>query len=92
MSSTNKKILVIFDFCETLVNFQTADHFVNYIFKKKPNLFGICVEILRKILKSFRLGSGALNKRLQLLKLKNLDYCYISFFAKQYFEEIYFKV
>jgi phosphatidylglycerophosphatase C len=88
MMSTNKKTLVIFDFCETLVNFQTADHFVNYIFQKKPSFFGICVEILRQFLKIFRLGSGDLNKRLQLLKIKNLDYGYINIFAKKYFEEI----
>lgn len=31
-----KQNLVIFDFCETIANFQTADAFVEFVLTKKP--------------------------------------------------------
>jgi HAD superfamily hydrolase (TIGR01490 family) len=65
-----KEIIVIFDFCETLVSFQTADSFTRQIFKRNLNLFGICVEFIRLVLEKARLNTGEVNKKLHLLKIR----------------------
>lgn len=71
---------VVFDFCETLVNFQTADAFVDYIIEQKKhnrlaflNFIGRVFYRLRIIALANKLIPGLnLSKRLKLYQLKGL--------------------
>ena len=44
----------LFDFCETLVTFQTADAYVHYIRRKTGNRRMILLDGLHRLLKTFR--------------------------------------
>lgn len=85
----------IFDFCETLVNKQTADDFVNFVLvqKETPNLY------LRRLylslidifdrLKFFIVlnkifGENSLEKGLRLFSLINLDEVYLNHLALKF--------
>ena len=73
----DKKTVAIFDFCETIVNFQTADPFVDFTSKKniRNKLIDIfCYFVARTPF------VNKMHKRLKLLKLFGL--------TKEYFEKI----
>ena len=82
-----KKIIAIFDFCETLVDFQTADVFVNELFKRHFSLFGFIVNVVRKLLFVLHLSSGEVNKKLELLKVRGLTLRDLENYLPVFFEK-----
>jgi phosphatidylglycerophosphatase C len=82
----NKKKLAIFDFCETLVNFQTADEYILYVARKeKINVKK--KEIIRRMLQRLRLLSGKRNKEFILEYIKNVDFDKLQRYSKNYTDE-----
>ncbi len=87
--------LVIFDFCETLVNFQTADSFVDFIIKKENYTKFRWVNILNKILTKTRFlavlnkFSPELNpsKRLKLFQIRGLAEAKVNQYAIDFYNE-----
>lgn len=92
--------VVIYDFCQTIVDFETADEFVNFIHIQentsrmekieKVRNFLIRTRLLYLIEKIIRIFSEtySLNKRLILLELKGMKKNKIDKYAKDYFEEM----
>jgi HAD superfamily hydrolase (TIGR01490 family) len=90
-----KTNLILFDFCGTLVNLQTADNFINFIRQNENNKNMNLKEYLRKILiktgimkvfKKIRIIN--FNKRIILWQIKNFDYDKLDQYAKRYYFEI----
>jgi len=87
--------LVIFDFCETLVNFQTADSFVDYIKEKekyeKYNWVNTVTKILiqTRILALISKISPELNlsKRLKLMQIKGISNKKVTEYAEKFYAE-----
>jgi HAD superfamily hydrolase (TIGR01490 family) len=87
--------LVIFDFCETLVNFQTADSFVDYIIDKENYNKFRWVKYLDKILIKTRIMTVVrkffpeLNpsKRLKLYQIKGISNDKINHYANEFYKE-----
>lgn len=92
----NKPYLAIYDFCETLVDFQTGDEFINFIEKKTGNKRIIRHESIRKnrpFSYFFKICDGYFdcckgnpNKLYILNELKGMSRKEIDFFAKEYYE------
>jgi HAD superfamily hydrolase (TIGR01490 family) len=86
--------IAFFDFCETIVNFQTADRFIKFCLngnKKKNTTNHFLYEILKKtkirrILAKI-LSIYSINKRLKLYKLKGISFERLDFLAKKYYIE-----
>lgn len=87
--------LVIFDFCETLVKFQTADTFVDYIIKKEKYYKFKWVAVLSKIATKLRI-LAVLNKlfpelnpskRLKLFQIRGIGQDKINSYAKEFYED-----
>lgn len=79
--------IVLFDFCETLVNYQTADYFVEYTLKKhnRGKMYYAIAElgVIKKLLgKHWRI-----KKKLHLLQMKGLSKQDIEDAAKEYYIE-----
>lgn len=88
--------LILFDFCETLIKFQTADKYVEYCREhlrtkrmRSVHQFTVMLEKLRffKAYNRIRKGNN-LHKRLILWQLKGIDKATCERMAKQYFEEM----
>lgn len=86
----------LFDFCETLVTFQTADAYVHYIRKETGNRRMILVNGIHRLLKTFRIialieritkRKFSINKRLVLYQLKGFSKQTLDMYAKRYYEE-----
>lgn len=93
---SNKKKIAFFDFCETLVDFQTADAFVDFVRKrtKNPKVMSQYrrISLLQKIglvgvLEKLTFHKLSINKQLVLSQLKGLDYSLLSILAKEYYEK-----
>jgi HAD superfamily phosphoserine phosphatase-like hydrolase len=90
------KKLVVFDFCETLVTFQTADKFVDFVIEKenykKYSLLNIIKEVLTKLrllaVVSILFPKLNLSKRLKLYQIKGVSRTTIDTLAIQYYNEI----
>ena len=87
--------IAIFDFCETLANFQTADAYVHFV-RDKMNLKTMkdkeCFRLLLEKTKVLFLLEkmsfvGSINKRLVLWQLKNIDYKTLDCYANEYYHE-----
>ena len=90
-----KEKVALFDFCETLVNFQTADAFVNYVREVKQLNIMHRKEKLQKLLRSIRLiqiverltgWRYSINKRIKLWQLKGLQCQELESLAFQYYQ------
>lgn len=89
------KTIAIFDFCETLINFQTADLFIEFIIKNENYYRYSWIVNFDKLLRSTRLlslfnkiyPSFNLSKRLKLMQLRGLSENIIFDNAKKYFSE-----
>ena len=79
--------LVLFDFCETLVNFQTADKFVDYCMERTGK--GALYKKIRKKnnIDNWLKKHWMLNKKLHLFCLKGLSSQNIDELAKDYYKE-----
>ncbi len=87
--------LVFFDFCETLISFQTADCYVDFcrerVHKFRMQLLQFVTEVLTylqffKIMNRF-IPNNTIRKRLILYQLKGLSYWELDRLAKVYYEE-----
>ena len=91
----NNRKIALFDFCETLANFQTADAFVKYVISKDyikiKKGFNYYLQILLFKLKIssilFHLGIN-INKFLLLNNLKGLNYELLSNEAEKYYKDV----
>ena len=85
--------VALFDFCETLVDFQTADAFVDYVRLQTGNRRMLILDSIQRILRRLRIigvveritPGHSLNKRLKLLQLKGQDYHTLLSFAESYY-------
>lgn len=92
----DKEKVVLFDFCETLVNFQTADAFVDYIrlesnykrmkIKENFRIFLVNTRLLYVFARIFPRSS--INKRIKLWQLKGMDNSIIEHYAESYYNNI----
>jgi HAD superfamily hydrolase (TIGR01490 family) len=80
----NKKILAIFDFCDTLIGMQTANRFVTLGYEKNKRFDTITNEFGRIALRKIRLLFGHRHKKWQLKQLKNLDVTTMDNIVKNY--------
>ncbi len=93
------KTLVIFDFCETLINFQTADRFIDFIIKNESYKKHKWVANLDSFLRKSKLLSlfnkfnkdYNLSKRLKLAQLKGISKEIVDRNALDYYESIIIK-
>lgn len=93
MIARNK--LVFFDFCETLIKFQTADKYIDFCRKrlhsKRMNLLQTITIVLTKsycfrIINRF-FPNNTIRKRLILSQLKGIEYVVLDNLAKEYYEQ-----
>lgn len=94
MSDNPRK--VFFDFCETLIRFQTADRFVDFCRKELRSNRMRRLQCATCLLTKLRLFSilnllshgwgGSVHKRLVLYQLKGIDYPILNRLGKAYFE------
>lgn len=89
--------VALFDFCETLANFQTADPFVDYVRESKQSKRMIFWERLKKLhdksrivglIEYFFFRNQSLAKRLKCYQLKGLSKLYLEKMAKCYYDEV----
>lgn len=90
-----KNKLFIFDFCDTLVSFQTADAFVDYVrmHSGKTSVkayYGLY--LLLKWLKIIRLltwflPEASINKRVYLYQIRGISYAELDYLAMQFYQE-----
>lgn len=91
----NSKI-ALFDFCETLVSFQTADEYVKYVLNKTGYARHKSTEVYRQVLHKTRLikvinkfyKKSYINKQLLLRQLSGLQYVELDKLAKKYYEDM----
>jgi len=87
--------LVVFDFCETLVNFQSADRFVDYVIEKEKYHKYRWIFWLNRVLTRLRVLAvlskiwPELNpsKRLKLQQIKGISEQKIAQYAQEFYEE-----
>lgn len=88
--------IALFDFCETLANFQTGDAFVNYVSKNYPIRVNIFRNIIRRILHKTKVIYAierihpklSFNKRLVLWQLRGYELGIVEDAAKEYYENV----
>ena len=87
--------LVFFDFCETLIKFQTADKYVDFcrskLHTRRMNILQIIAQILTKsycfrIINKF-IPNNTIRKRLILNQLQGIEYTVLDNLAKEYYEQ-----
>lgn len=79
-----KKILAIFDFCDTLIGMQTANRFVSLAYQQNKNFMTFLSEVIRLLGRRSRLLFGNRHKRWQLKQLKGLNKQKLNKIAKEY--------
>ncbi len=88
--------VVLLDFCETIVKFQTADNFVFFVGKKNPSLRYKLLEIFYKVMIKLKIEmiisrffpSISFNKRLILIRLSNYMINDLESYAKEYYLDV----
>jgi HAD superfamily phosphoserine phosphatase-like hydrolase len=91
----NKRI-VVFDFCETLVDLQSADNFIDFVIEKENYKKYRFLNTLKDILTNLRLLAIVsklfpklnLSKKLKLYQIKGVSKTAIDALAIQYFNEV----
>lgn len=87
--------LILFDFCETLVDFQTADAFVDFVLQRSGRGRNKIIQMLSSALYRLRLIAVAnklvpglnLSKRLQLFQLRGLSTAQMAEWSRAFVEE-----
>jgi len=85
--------VVLFDFCETLVDFQTADAYVDYVRTVTGSKRMIGLETVQKVLRKYKVISvlekltpgQSINKKLKLYQLKGICQDRLVQYAEQYY-------
>lgn len=89
--------VALFDFCETLVSFQTADVFIDYVrlhenldrMNKWEKIKKIHDRLkLVKCLEYFLFKNYSFSKRIKLYQLKNFSYEKLSIYGRMYYNEV----
>jgi HAD superfamily hydrolase (TIGR01490 family) len=88
--------LVLFDFCDTLVSFQTADAFVDFVRINSANRKMEFIERINSSLKYFKIYSilnrltpdNRLSKKVKLFQLKGLNRSELTSFSRRYYQEM----
>lgn len=88
--------IVLFDFCETLTDFQTADAFVHYVERNNPNIINYKYAKLYNIISNTRLLSilnrlfphKSIGKRCLLRKLKGMSKSQLESIAIDYYTKV----
>lgn len=91
----SKEKVALFDFCETIADFQTADAFVDFVREKMNKRRMHQLEAVQKCLRKLqviriaeRLYAGhSINKRIKLYQLKGLAISDLDYHAKEYYEQ-----
>lgn len=92
----NNEKVALFDFCETLVDFQTADEFVKFVVMKNGvNVRVKFIQLLYKILNKLKIFSiifkicptWMAGKRLLLLQLSGMPETLLDHYAEEYYNE-----
>lgn len=78
--------VAIFDFCDTLVSFQTADEFIKFCAIRRNKVKFYFLEVVRHILRKFRILRGPANKKFLLRYIKGLKEDELDLLANDYFE------
>lgn len=99
--SENSRELAIYDFCQTLVDFETADEFIHFIRQEmKNNKWMNRVESIRRVLYKIKIikllerlvwivdKNYSINKRIVLLEIKRLKRSEIEIFAREYYRRV----
>ena len=92
---TDKPVLALFDFCETLIKFQTGDAFVHFCREKTGSWRMKAIQRLTRVLRSLRVFTvlGILapkrpwHKQMVLSQLKGIPYEKLNELAKAYLSE-----
>ena len=88
--------VAFFDFCETLVDFQTADAFVDFVRRKDSNVWMNSLERIQLLLRRIHViqvleiltkHKYSLNKRFKLLQLRYKKRDELEDLAKRYYED-----
>jgi HAD superfamily hydrolase (TIGR01490 family) len=90
------KNLALFDFCETLVSFQTADAFVDFVRSIDGNFFMKLLNAVSTFLQKTRITlflnkffpDASLEKKLKLYQLRGFKYERLNDLAEQYYREV----
>lgn len=90
---------VVFDFCETLISFQTADRFVDFIIKNENYQKHKGLRILNSLMTKFRLIAVIrklfpqlnFSKRLKLLQIRGISVDILENYAIRFYEEVLMK-
>jgi phosphoserine phosphatase len=88
--------IAFFDFCDTLVNFQTADAFVDFVRKTEANFSMRFLNDLLYFLRKVKITvifhklfpDLAIEKRIKLLQLRGLTYAELNKLASLYYQEL----
>lgn len=92
--------ICIYDFCQTLANFETADEFVHYVRRQLKSYRMRMIDLVRVILVELRIipflekvisifaGHFSINKRLLLYELKGLSEETINAYAQKYYTDV----
>ncbi len=88
--------LALFDFCDTIVGFQTADAFVDYARRRKDNTVMKSINFLFVVLQRIKVfallnrffpGAG-LGKKVKLMQLRGLSYNELDNLAASFYKDI----
>jgi HAD superfamily hydrolase (TIGR01490 family) len=90
------KTLVVFDFCETLVDFQSADRFIQFVLKDESSFWSVFSKIINKLFYTCKIYSVFnkinpklnLSKRIILFGLRGVSEQKISESANHYLQEV----
>jgi HAD superfamily hydrolase (TIGR01490 family) len=96
MADLEQKDLVVFDFCETLVNFQTADRFIDFLLEGKSSIWSEFWMLVSKIITITKFNAfiskvqpkSNFFKRIYLLRIRGISEIYINLMAEQYLNEV----
>ena len=88
--------VALFDFCETIANFQTADAYVDYIREQTKNCEMLMKDNFRILLRKTKIlgileklfPKSSINKRLVLWQLKGLEKQLLERYAEEYYINI----
>jgi HAD superfamily hydrolase (TIGR01490 family) len=83
-----KRQLAIFDFCNTLVPFQSADRFVDFVLEGEKTLSLQLRDSVRAVLSRFGFLPGEKNKRAKLQLLKGMAQADVESRAEDYVEKV----